>query len=42
MMPCGGGRPFLAALGAGGDDKASYPYEGCHHASLSMRAVRFG
>jgi 4,5-DOPA dioxygenase extradiol len=34
--------PFLAALGAGGDDKASYPYEGYHHASLSMRAVRFG
>lgn len=34
--------PFLTALGAGGDDKASYPYEGFHHASLSMRAVRFG
>jgi len=34
--------PFLAALGAGGEDKASYPYEGFHHASLSMRAVRFG
>ncbi len=34
--------PFLAALGAGLEDKASYPYEGYHHASLSMRAVRFG
>jgi len=34
--------PFLAALGAGGEDPATYPYEGCHHASLSMRAVRFG
>ena len=34
--------PFLAALGAGLDDRASYPYEGYHHASLSMRAVRFG
>lgn len=34
--------PFLAALGAGLEDEASYPYEGYHHASLSMRAVRFG
>ncbi len=34
--------PFLVALGAGLEDKASYPYEGYHHASLSMRAVRFG
>ena len=34
--------PFLAALGAGLEDKASYPYEGYHHASLSMRAVLFG
>jgi len=34
--------PFLAALGAGGEDKASYPYEGYHHSTLSMRAVRFG
>lgn len=34
--------PFLAALGAGLEDKASYPYEGSHHATLSMRAVRFG
>lgn len=34
--------PFLAALGAGLDDEASYPYEGYHHASLSMRAVLFG
>ncbi len=33
---------FLVALGAGLEDKASYPYEGYHHASLSMRAVRFG
>jgi 4,5-DOPA dioxygenase extradiol len=33
--------PFLAALGAGLEDKASYPYEGYHHASLSMRAVLF-
>lgn len=30
------------ALDAGGEDKASYPYEGFHHASLLMRAVRFG
>jgi len=38
-------NPFtraMTALGAGGDDEASYPYEGYHHASLSMRAVRFG
>ncbi len=34
--------PFLAALGAGLEDKASYPYEGFQHGSLSMRAVRFG
>lgn len=34
--------PFLTALGAGLEDKASYPYEGYHHATLSMRAVRFG
>lgn len=34
--------PFLTALGAGGNDKASYPYEGFHHASLSMRAVLLG
>ncbi|MEI7528050.1 MAG: 4,5-DOPA dioxygenase extradiol [Elusimicrobiota bacterium] len=34
--------PFLAALGAGLEDTATYPYEGYHHASLSMRAVRFG
>ena len=34
--------PFLAALGAGGEDPASYPYEGYHHASLSMRAVLLG
>ncbi len=34
--------PFLAALGAAGNDRASYPYEGYHHATLSMRAVRFG
>ncbi len=34
--------PFLVALGAGLDDRASYPYEGYQHASLSMRAVRFG
>ncbi|MDD2804447.1 MAG: 4,5-DOPA dioxygenase extradiol [Elusimicrobiales bacterium] len=34
--------PFLAALGAGLEDKASYPYEGYHHATLSMRAVLFG
>jgi 4,5-DOPA dioxygenase extradiol len=34
--------PFLAALGAGGDSPAAYPYEGYHHGSLSMRAVRFG
>ncbi|OGR98837.1 MAG: hypothetical protein A2016_05985, partial [Elusimicrobia bacterium GWF2_62_30] len=33
--------PFLVALGAGLQDKAAYPYEGYHHASLSMRAVRF-
>jgi 4,5-DOPA dioxygenase extradiol len=33
--------PFLVALGAGLDDRASYPYEGYHHASLSMRAVKF-
>ncbi len=31
--------PFLTALGAGGNGKASYPYEGFHHGSLSMRAV---
>lgn len=34
--------PFLAALGAGLDDAASYPYEGYHHGTLSMRAVKFG
>lgn len=34
--------PFLVALGSGLEDRASYPYEGYHHASLSMRAVRFG
>ncbi len=34
--------PFLTALGAGLEDKASYPYEGYQHASLSMRAVLFG
>lgn len=34
--------PFLAALGAGLEDEASYPYEGYHHATLSMRAVLFG
>jgi len=34
--------PFLVALGAGLEDKASYPYEGYHHATLSMRAVLFG
>jgi 4,5-DOPA dioxygenase extradiol len=34
--------PFLAALGAGLEDKATYPYEGYHHGTLSMRAVRFG
>ncbi len=34
--------PFLVALGAGGEDKASYPYEGYQHASLSMRAIQFG
>ncbi len=34
--------PFLTALGAGLEDKASYPYESYQHASLSMRAVLFG
>jgi len=34
--------PFLVALGAGGEDPSSYPYEGYQYASLSMRAVRFG
>lgn len=34
--------PFLVALGAGLEDTAVYPYEGYHHATLSMRAVRFG
>lgn len=34
--------PFLVALGAGGEDPATYPYEGFQNASLSMRAVRFG
>jgi len=34
--------PFLVALGAGLEDIAVYPYEGYHHATLSMRAVRFG
>ena len=34
--------PFLAALGAGGADRASYPYEGSQHAAISMLAVRFG
>jgi 4,5-DOPA dioxygenase extradiol len=34
--------PFLTALGAGLEDEASYPYEGYHHATLSMRAVLFG
>lgn len=34
--------PFLVALGAGLEDKAAYPYEGYHHATLSMRAVKFG
>ena len=34
--------PFLTALGAGLEDKASYPHEGYQHASLSMRAVLFG
>ncbi len=33
--------PFLVALGAGLEDQASYPYEGYHHASLSMRALKF-
>lgn len=34
--------PFLTALGAGLEDAASYPYEGYHHATLSMRAVLLG
>lgn len=34
--------PFLVALGAGLDDEASYPFEGYHHATLSMRAVKLG
>jgi len=34
--------PFLVALGAGLEDAAAYPYEGYHHATLSMRAVKLG
>lgn len=34
--------PFLTALGAGLEDAAAYPYEGYHHATLSMRAVLLG
>lgn len=34
--------PFLVALGAGLGDEAAYPFEGYHHATLSMRAVKLG
>ena len=34
--------PFLTALGAGLEDAVTCPFEGFHHASLSMRAFKFG